>query len=170
MMIVGRGNLLKLFPSFAEDVQENGIDLRVGKIYQIEDDYPNRILGCIDGNKFLPTLDEIEVNYIDNEPVYVLEPMKYYFVKTDREIKIPHGYTQTYLIRSTFARCGLLLISSVGDDSFEGTLMMGLYNTNRNVPIFVGANERIIQAVTYRNDGTASEYNGSYQNDKAYED
>ena len=45
-----------------------------------------------------------------------------------------------------------------------------LYNTNRNVPVFIGANERIIQAVTYQNDGTASKYNGSYQNNAIYED
>lgn len=167
-MIVGRENLLKLFPDFADDVQENGIDLRVGKIYQIEDDYPNRILGCIEDEKILPTLDELEISYIDGKPVYVLEPMKYYFVKVDKDIHIPDGYTQTYAIRSTFARCGLLLISSIGDNDFNGTLMMGLYNTNRNVPIFIGASERVIQAVTYQNDGTASQYNGSYQNNKAY--
>lgn len=167
-MIVGRENLIKLFPDFSDDVQENGIDLRVGKIYQIEDDYPNRILGCFNDTKFLPTLDEIEVTYIDDYPVYVLEPMKYYFVKADKDIHIPDGYTQTYAIRSTFARCGLLLISAIGDNDFNGRLMMGLYNTNRQASIFVGANERIIQAVTYHNDGTASNYEGSYQNNKIY--
>ena len=167
-MIVGRENLLKLFPDFADDVQENGIDLRIGKVYQIEDDYPNRILGCFDDEKFLPNLDELEITYIDGKPVYILEPMKYYFVKVDKDIHIPDGYTQTYAIRSTFARCGLLLISSIGDNDFNGTLMMGLFNTNRKAGIFVGANERIIQAVTYQNDGTASNYDGSYQNNKAY--
>ena len=167
-MIVGRENLLKLFPDFADDVQENGIDLRVGKIYQNEDDYPNRILGCIEDEKYLPTIQELEVNYVDGKPVYILEPMKYYFVKTDRDIEIPEGYCQAYFIRSTFTRCGLSLLSSWTDNAFKGRLMMGLYNTNRNVSIFIGANERIIQAVTYENDGTASKYNGSYQNNKAY--
>jgi len=167
-MIVGRENLIKLFPNFKEDVQENGIDLRVGSIFQNEDDYPNRFLGCIEDEKVLPTLDELQVSYLDGKPVYILEPMKYYFVKTDRDIEIPNGYTQTYAIRSTFARCGLLLISAIGDNGFNGRLMMGLYNTNRNVPIIIGENERIIQAVTYENDGTASQYDGSYQNNKEY--
>ena len=36
------------------------------------------------------------------------------------------------------------------------------------VPINIGFNERIIQAVTMQNDGTATSYNGSYQNDKIY--
>lgn len=169
-MIVGRDNLLELFPDFADDVQENGIDLRIGEVFIIEDDYPNRVLGCVDGTKLLPTLDKIEIQYLNDKPVYVLEPMRYYFVKVDKDIHIPDGYTQTYAIRSTFNRCGLLLISSVGDNDFNGRLMMGLYNTNRHVPIVVGANERIIQAITYQNDGTASSYEGSYQNNKIYKE
>lgn len=165
-MIVGRENLLKLFPNFAEDVQENGIDLRVGEIYKISDDYDNRLVGCIDDEKYLPNLEVVECE--DN--CFVLYPKTYYFVKTDRDIHIPDGYTQTYAIRSTFARCGLLLISAVGDNDFNGRLMMGLYNTNKNLKIFVGENERVIQAVTYENDGTASKYDGSYQNNKIYEE
>lgn len=163
-MIVGRENLLKLFPNFKEDVQENGIDLRVGKIYTIDE--RSGILGCVDDEKYLPELEEVECN----NDIYILKPKTYYFVKVDRSIHIPHNYTQTYLIRSTFARCGLMLISSVGDDSFNGTLMMGLYNTNEKLSVFVGKNERIIQALTYENDGTASEYDGAYKNDGIYKE
>lgn len=164
-MIVGRGNLLKLFPNFADDVQENGIDLRVGEIYTIDED-ESLILGCVDDKKWLPELKKLDSR--NDNYYYKLEPQKYYFVKVDREIEIPHGYIQTYLIRSTFARCGLSLLSSVGDDGFKGTLMMGLFNTNKQTPICIGVNERIIQALTYHNDGTASKYDGSYQKDKAY--
>lgn len=169
-MIVGRENLIKLFPNFAEDVQENGIDLRVGKIYQIDENFGNMV-GCVNGKKFLPHLDEIDYcsdTYLDMD-YYELQPKNYYFVVVDREIHIPEGYTQTYAIRSTFARSGLLLISAIGDNDFNGTLMMGLYNTNNRLPIIIGKNERIIQAVTYENDGTASQYKGSYQNNEIYD-
>lgn len=164
-MIVGRKNLIELFPNFKEDVQENGIDLRVGELYTINED-DGLVIGCIDDKKWLPELEKIKL--VDDN--YKLEPQTYYFVKVDRDIEIPNGYTQTYLIRSTFARCGLQLISSVGDNGFKGTLMMGLYNTNKKLPIFMGENERIIQALTYENDGTATEYDGSYQNNKAYDE
>ena len=164
-MIVGRKNLIKLFPNFKEDVQENGIDLRVGELYTINED-DGLVIGCIDDKKWLPELEKVKL--VDDN--YKLEPQTYYFVKVDRDIEIPNGYTQTYLIRSTFARCGLQLISSVGDNGFKGTLMMGLYNTNKKLPIFMGKNERIIQALTYENDGTATEYDGSYQNNKAYDE
>ena len=165
-MIVGRNSLLKLFPDFKDDVQENGIDLRVGEIYTISEQ-DSVVMGSYNGKKYLPKLKQVEPK---SAGYYHLKPKTYYFVKVDKDIHIPNGYTQTYAIRSTFARCGLLLISSIGDNGFDGRLMMGLYNTNTYVPIVVGENERIIQAVTYQNDGTASEYNGSYQNNKAYEE
>lgn len=164
-MIMGRKNLIELFPNFKEDVQENGIDLRVGELYTINED-DGLVIGCIDDKKWLPELEKVKL--VDDN--YKLEPQTYYFVKVDRDIEIPNGYTQTYLIRSTFARCGLQLISSVGDNGFKGTLMMGLYNTNKKLPIFMGENERIIQALTYENDGTATEYDGSYQNNEAYDE
>lgn len=165
-MIVGRENLLKLFPHFADDVQENGIDLRVGRIYTIDEYKGYRAVGCVNDEKFLPKLNELK----KQGDFYILKPKTYYFVQTDRDIHIPKGYTQTYAIRSTFARCGLLLISSVGDNDFNGRLMMGLYNTNKHLNIYVGENERVIQAVTYENDGTASNYDGSYQNNKIYQE
>lgn len=164
-MIVGRENLIKMFPDFKDDVAENGIDLRVGELYEIDENQDFKI-GCVDDEKYLPKLNKIECNGFGT--YYILEPQKYYFVEVDRDIHIPDGYTQTYAIRSTFARCGLLLISAIGDNNFNGRLMMGLYNTNKKVPIHIGKNERIIQAVTYQNDGTASNYEGSYQNNKIY--
>ena len=156
-MIVGKERLIEMFPSFKDDVQQNGIDLRVGKIRKLvnlED------IGCVNDNKMLPYYEEIDVDLIDG--YYRLEPKTYYNVVVDRDIEIPNGYTQLYYIRSTFTRCGLQLLSSVGDNGFKGRLMMGLYNVS-NSDILIGNNERIIQAVTFENDGTASIYDGTYQ-------
>lgn len=165
-MLVGKQNLEKLFPNFIEDIAENGIDLRVGKI---EQPFKTNSIGCVADKKLLPEYEEVlPFNDKYNNEYYVLEPHKFYFVTCDREIKIPNGYTQIYLIRSTFGRCGLQLISSVGDNGFYGSLKMGLINNNEQ-PIFVGKNERIIQALTFENDGTASLYDGVYQNDLAYQ-
>lgn len=156
-MIVGKERLIEMFPSFKDDVQQNGIDLRVGKIRKLvnlED------IGCVNDNKMLPYYEEIDVDLIDG--YYRLEPKTYYNVVVDRDIEIPNGYTQLYYIRSTFTRCGLQLLSSVGDNGFKGRLMMGLYNVSDS-DILIGNNERIIQAVTFENDGTASIYDGTYQ-------
>ena len=162
-MIIGNESLKRLFPSFEEDVKENGIDLRIGKVEHTTN-RNNKLIGCIDGEKHLPITYEVA----PTDGVYKFYPHNYYTIVVDRPISIPDGYCQFYFIRSTFARCGLMINDAVGDNGFEGTLRIGVYNAN-NLTITCGLNEAIIQAVTIKNDDTATTYNGDYQGDKAYE-
>lgn len=157
-MIVGKQELIRLFPKFKEDIQENGIDLRVGEIYQPE---THEWVGCINDEKYLPSLQRISP--VDDE--YKLQPHTHYTIRVDRPIHIPDGYCQLYYIRSTFARCGLILSSAVGDNGYNGVLELNVYNANKDI-VCIGKDERIVQAVTICNDGTCEEYDGSYQNDK----
>jgi len=163
-LIIGNETLKELFPSFEEDIKENGIDLRIGKVEHTTNK-GNKLIGCVDGEKHLPKTYEIMP---DVDGVYKFYPHNYYTIVVDRPIKIPDGYCQFYFIRSTFARCGLVLTDAVGDNGFEGTLRIGIYNAN-NLPITCGQNEAIIQAVTVKNDGTAKIYEGEYKEDKIYE-
>ena len=160
--LIGKGTLKRLFPQFNEDIGGNGIDLRIGKLEAILQD--NKIMGCVDDKKYAPNYFKIPLK---NEEYYELLPHNFYFATVDRKIHIPEGYCQTYLIRSTFARCGLYLTSSVGDSDFKGYLRMGLYNASPQ-SIHIGKNERIIQALTWKTDDTDESYNGDYQNDKFY--
>jgi deoxycytidine triphosphate deaminase len=61
-----------------------------------------------------------------------------------------------------------MINDAVGDNGFEGTLRIGVYNAN-NLTITCGLNEAIIQAVTIRNDGTAKTYDGAYKDDHIYQ-
>ena len=162
-MIIGNENLKRLFPEFEDCIKENGIDLRIGKVEHTTNK-GNKLIGCLDGEKHLPQTYEV----MPSDGVYKFYPHNYYTIICDRPIKIPDGYCQFYFIRSTFARCGLQLLSSVGDNGFEGTLRIGVYNAN-NLTITAGLNEAIIQAVTIKNDGTATTYEGQYKGDKIYE-
>ena len=161
-MILGNESLKELFPNFEEDVKENGIDLRIGKVEHTVN--KQKRIGCINGEKNLPKTYEVRAF----DDVYKFYPHNYYTIVVDRHIRIPDGYCQFYFIRSTFARCGLVLTDAVGDNGFDGTLRLGIYNAN-NIPVYAGLNEAIIQAVTIKNDGTAKEYDGEYQEDKIYE-
>jgi len=161
-MILGNKRLKELFPTFEEDIKENGIDLRIGSVEHTEN--KQGLIGCVDGEKHLPRTYEVQP--VDN--VYKFYPHNYYSIIVDRPIRIPDGYCQFYFIRSTFARCGLMINDAVGDNGFEGTLRIGVYNAN-NLTITAGTNEAIIQAVTIKNDGTATTYDGDYDGDKIYE-
>ena len=162
MTVIGHDNLRKLFPNFTDDVAENGIDLRIGELYIINKKESERI-GCVEDEKYLPTYAKVPLRY--NE--YRLEPHNFYFARIDRPIHIPKGYIQQYYLRSSFSRCGLILTDAIGDSDFQGTLMLGLYNCGP-MPVSIGFNERIIQAVTIKTDGTETSYDGDYQNDKIY--
>ena len=164
-MIIGHDKLMELFPEFKEDIKENGIDLRIGKVEHTTNKH-NDLIGCVDGEKHLPRTYEIKPDILSGN--YKFYPNNYYTIVVDRPIKIPSGYCQFYFIRSTFARCGLMINDAVGDNGFEGTLRIGVYNAN-NLPITAGKNEAIIQAVTIKNDDTATTYDGDYQGDKVYE-
>ena len=161
-MIIGNESLKELFPEFEDCIQENGIDLRIGKVEHTVN--KQKRIGSINGEKNLPKTYEVRAF----DDVYKFYPHNYYTIVVDRPIRIPDGYCQFYFIRSTFARCGLVLTDAVGDNGFDGTLRLGIYNAN-NIPIYAGLNEAIIQAVTIRNDGTAKTYDGEYQEDKIYE-
>ena len=161
-MIIGNESLKELFPDFKEDVKENGIDLRIGSVEHTIN--KQKRIGCVDGEKHLPKTYEVKAF----DGVYKFYPHNYYTIIVDRPIHIPDGYCQFYFIRSTFARCGLILTDAVGDNGFDGTLRLGIYNAN-NIPVYAGLNEAIIQAVTIKNDGTAKGYKGEYQGDKIYE-
>ena len=164
-MIIGHDKLIELFPEFKEDIKENGIDLRIGKVEHTTNKY-NDLIGCVNGEKHLPRTYEIKPDSKSGN--YKFYPNNYYTIVVDRPIKIPDGYCQFYFIRSTFARCGLVINDAVGDNGFEGTLRIGVYNAN-NIPIIAGPNEAIIQAVIIKNDDTATIYDGDYQGDKVYE-
>ena len=164
--IVGNNNLKKMFPNFKDDVAENGIDLRLGELLIINkiESKKNEHVGCVDDNKHPPVYAEVKK---DGKTHYSLEPHNFYFAKIDRPIHIPKGYIQQYYLRSSFSRCGLILTDAIGDSDFNGTLMLGIYNSSP-VPVSMGFNERIIQAVTIKTDGTETSYDGSYQHDKIY--
>ena len=157
--------MTRLVEFHKEDIKENGIDMRIGKVEHTTNKY-NELVGCVDGEKHLPRTYEIKPD--SKSGCYKFYPNNYYTIVIDRPIIIPDGYCQFYFIRSTFARCGLMINDAVGDNGFEGTLRIGVYNAN-NIPVTAGPNEAIIQAVTIKNDDTATTYNGTYQGDKIYE-
>ena len=154
-MILGHKSLVKLFPNFEDDIKENGIDLRLGELEGFVHD--DKVVGVVDDEKYLPELYKIKAR----NGMYELLPNNYYLLTVDREIWIPDGYCQIYLLRSTFVRSGLILSNGVGDNDYQGHLQFGLYNPT-NHSIFIGENERIVQALTIKNDGTAKNYRGDY--------
>lgn len=162
-MIIGNEKLKELYPSFMKDIKENGIDLRVDKVEQL---IVTGIVGIIHGDKHLPQTLPIPIT---KSKCYILKGGQQYLITLKGEMTIPDGYCQLYYLRSTLMRCGLILSSSVGDNGYTGELKMIIHNPTTH-DVWIGQNEKIIQCITIKNDGTATTYNGDYQNNKIYKE
>ncbi len=148
--MLGEKELIKLFPDFKELVQPSGIDLR------LENVFIQKSAGFLmDNQKNLPELEKLE------PPIYTLKPKTAYSVTIEPKMKIPKGYAQLYLPRSTLNRSFISVHTAVGDPGFYGTLQFLLYNYGE-FDYTIKQGERIAQAVVFPVTGSG-EYNGSYQ-------
>ena len=126
---MGHDKLLEMFPNFKDCIKENGIDMKIGRVEHTTN-RNNKLIGCVDGEKHLPKTYTVE----PMNDVYVFYPHNFYTIVVDRPIKIPDGYCQFYFIRSTFARCGLILTDAVGDNGFDGTLPISAARRAHSTP------------------------------------
>ncbi len=148
--MLGEKELIKLFPDFKDLVQPSGIDLRLEDVFIQESGG-----SLMDNEKNLPELERLE------PPIYILKSKTAYSVTIAPKMKIPKGYTQLYLPRSTLNRSFISLHTAVGDPGFYGTLQFLLYNYGE-FDYTIKQGERIAQAVVFPVTGSG-EYNGSYQ-------
>ena len=148
--MLGEKELIKLFPDFIDTVQPSGIDLK------LEDVFIQKSAGSlIDNEKTLPELERLE------PPIYTLKPKTAYSITIGPKMKIPKGYAQLYLPRSTLNRSFISVHTAVGDPGFYGTLQFLLYNYG-DFDYTIKQGDRIAQAVVFPVTGSG-EYDGSYQ-------
>ncbi|MEN6592874.1 MAG: deoxyuridine 5'-triphosphate nucleotidohydrolase [Methanobacterium sp.] len=148
--MLGEKELIKLFPDFKKLVQPSGIDLRLENVF-----IQKSAGSLMDNQKNLPELKKLE------PPIYTLKPKTAYSVTIEPKMKIPKGYAQLYLPRSTLNRSFISVHTAVGDPGFYGTLQFLLYNYGE-FDYTIKQGERIAQAVVFPVTGSG-EYNGSYQ-------
>ncbi|RLE46771.1 hypothetical protein DRJ25_03705 [Candidatus Woesearchaeota archaeon] len=92
----------------------------------------------------------------------VLEPGKYYVVKTIEKVNTPKYLAFKMIPRSTLFRSGLLLLGGLGDPGYCGEITMGLLNLNK-FPFTIELGSRIANIVFHKVDGKTEEYEGKYQ-------
>ena len=79
-MIIGNESLKGLFPEFEDCIKENGLDLKIGKVEHTTN-RGNKLIGCIDGTKYLPQTYEVEPN---SDGVYKFYPHNHYTIRCSR--------------------------------------------------------------------------------------
>jgi deoxycytidine triphosphate deaminase len=155
--LVKENKLLENIPE-SELSKAGGVsfDLRVGEMHEFSGE---GFLGVTErktpDTKLLAKYSE------GNSSKVVMEPNKYYIVKTLEKINCPMHLASTLISRSTLYRSGVLLIGGLVDPGWNGELTFGLINISQK-PFTIEMGARIANILFYNIEGKAKEYKGVY--------
>lgn len=165
-MINGIDYLKKKYPDRKEeDYQPSGLDLRLGKVFYLNQE--KDFYGLIDGEKYLPEHEYLKPVLLKcREDDYVagwfLEPQVPYICQVRNQINIGDKNAQFYLPRSSLLRAGVNVYTALGDLGYNGHLSFLVINHGQK-RFFIGEGERFAQLVDFEVRGGSESYNGDYQ-------
>lgn len=163
-MINGIDYLRKKYPGRdKKDYQPSGLDLRVGKVYKINQ--AGNVSGIVNGEKYIPPYREIELKDYPEygfSDVWRIDWDDPYIFEVENQIQIGNHNAQFYLPRSTLLRCGVNVYTALGDLGYNGHLSFLVINHREN-PFFISKGERFAQLVDFEVRGGSESYDGDYQ-------
>ena len=163
-MINGNLYLKDNYETDSETLQPNGVDLRLGQLYIIEDN-DGCPTGIYNGHKNLPIYKPVNTK----NGIYTLYPDIVYIAEVSEPMNIPKDQVQLYFPRSTLLRCGVDVRTCVGDAGYNGTLTFMMINHSQN-NFCIEMNERFAQMMSFDLNNCDIEYDGDYQDDKHKEE
>lgn len=179
-MINGDNILREKYPDFDESARTpNGIDLTLGKVYELDDaieqhdqwyagyglfkkDLPSGIPA-----KNLPQRKEVRPKFMDCDHIegWSLIPNKVYILEVENPIKISNDCAQLYRPRSTLLRAGVALYTATGDSGYYGHLSFMCIN-HGHLPFFLEKGVRFAQLIDFEVKDNSLQYDGDYQEEE----
>ncbi|MBU0646902.1 MAG: hypothetical protein ABIJ83_00545 [Patescibacteria group bacterium] len=137
-----------------------GFDLRLGEVYELEDD---GFLGVEERNTpKINLLDKFDLNKNEKDNFFIFKPNKYYLIKTIEKVNLPNNLSGIIFPRTTLFRSGLGLFNGVVQSGYCGELTFGICNLGKsNIKISFGA--RIAHITFHEVFGQGNEYRGQWQ-------
>ena len=155
--LVRANKLLENIPE-SELTKAGGVsfDLRAGEIYEFAGE---GFLGV--NERKTPELKLIAKHDEAKSVKVILEPNKYYVVKTLEKINCPMHLASTVVSRSTLFRSGVLLLGGLTDPGYNGELSIGIINIHsKQFTIELGA--RIANVIFFKIEGKTNAYESPY--------
>ena len=137
------------------DVQPNGVDLRLGKVYTYANSEDYFLLS--EDKKHTRQLVELQPEV---DGYFVLEKGQYYLVEFENFVKVGKGECGWVFPRSTMMRNGICIHTAVYDSGYAGPMCSGM---TANCKCYLAKGTRIAQFVTLSADSNGT-YSGQYQN------
>lgn len=141
----------------SEQIQQIGLDLRVGKIQRV-----TGTATLMKNSKELPRYSDLDTNQDD---CWYLQANQGYAFESMEECSIPIGYKGFVIHRSTMNRSVCLVTGSVYDPGYKGIIAGTIYV--HQVPILIQRGARIAQFLMSEGE-KGSAYDGDYQNQKSH--
>lgn len=113
-----------VYPVSKDQIQQNGIDVTIGKIYLLNKGSSGRIFKN-EKAQLVDKKTEIESEVImgDYEKYfYNLQPLYAYEVITNEKVKVPKDMCAWVIIRSSLNRCGCSYSGGLYDSGYEGPI------------------------------------------------
>jgi len=166
-MIIGAQELLKrvkeekLVENLSSRELENpegaGFDLRIGELYELEGE---GFLGIEERKtpdaKLIAKFEEGNLNKA------VLEPKRYYAMKTVESVNMPDDLVAIMTPRSTLFRSGVYIFGGQTPPGYKGGLTMGVYNFREDMlELEMGA--RVVHIMFFEVKGESNLYRGQWQ-------
>ncbi len=141
----------------AEGVQQQGIDVRLDRIYKIDQSQIGMV--PVMGKTRIPKYHDVKP---DDDGVFHLDA-GYYEVTLAEACDIPSNASLHYKTRSSLVRCGALVHSGQFDAGFK-TDAMGCFLQVIH-PIEIARGARIAQAIVFESNEVTNTYEGQFMND-----
>lgn len=183
-MINGNKILKKKYPDFDDESRTpNGLDLRLGKVYELDDAIENSPdwfggYGLYTeetekeyndmNQKELPKQVELRPKFMDCYHIegWSLIPNKVYILEVDKQVRIDKDSAQLYRPRSTLLRAGVALYTATGDAGYNGHLSFMCIN-HGHLPFFLEKGVRFAQLIDFQVKGASISYDGDYQEESS---
>lgn len=166
-MILGTDVLLKLVKEkkLVEDLSERelrnpegaGFDLRIGQIYELEGE---GMLGIEE--RETPEARLLAEYKEGKKEEFILEPRKYYILKTIEKVNLPQDILALFTPRSTLFRSGVYIFGGQVSPGYKGQLTMGIYNFSEE-KFHLELGSRVIHIMFFEVKGKSNPYRGQWQ-------
>ena len=150
----------------AEDIQQQGVDVRVWKIYEVEGSYMGKIPSKGKTQKLQWREKKTRVNPDSKREEWILGE-GFYELALDAGCNMQDRYAGYFKSRSSIVRCGGEIRSGQYDAGFV-TSDCGCF-LKVDVPMIIERGAAVAQFIVHESEPVENTYNGQYQNTKPAE-